>query len=263
LFVTIRISFVTPNQYFRLYFGYALAVPLPLLLVLGVFELITRRQFLETGILSLLAVQVSDLTEPGGAGMEPKDLGGDISQVISSRRTVRRYSEKGLTREQLMAILWAAQGVSEKRQGLRTAPSAGALYPLEVFAFTGQGTVKGLSPGVYRFVPRSGNLEQTMNDDTRKELASVCLSQTWIAQAPVCLVISAVYERTMQKYGERGVRYADIESGCAAQNVFLMAGAMRLSTGIVGAFRDERVRKLTGAREDTRPLLVMPVGYGA
>ena len=225
--------------------------------------MLTRRQFLETGVLSLLAVQMSELTESGGAQVEPQKLGGDISRVLSTRRTVRRYSQKGMTLEQLAALLWSAQGVTDKRRGLRTAPSAGALYPLEVFAFTGEGTVKGLGPGVYRFIPQSWNMEQTASGDRRKDLASACLFQIWVAQAPACLLISSVYERTMQKYGERGIRYADIESGCAAQNIFLMAGAMKLSAGIVGAFKDDEVMRLTGTSENARPLLVMPVGYQA
>jgi SagB-type dehydrogenase family enzyme len=162
-----------------------------------------------------------------------------------------------------MKLLWAAQGITDKRRGFRTAPSAGALYPLEVFAFCGQETVKGLDAGVYRYVPHNLSLGQMTADDRRKELALACLGQMWVAQAPACLVILAVYDRTMAKYGKRGIRYADIESGCAAQNIFLMAVAQGLSAGIVGAFNDDNVRSLTGYRGKTEPLLVMPVGYRA
>ena len=85
----------------------------------------------------------------------------------------------------------------------------------------------------------------------------------WIAQAPVSLVISAVYSRTKRKYGRRGIRYADIEAGCAAQNIFLMAVSLGLDAGIVGAFEDHKVRLLTGAGEESQPLLIMPIGYRA
>ena len=223
----------------------------------------TRRQFLESGVLSLFAVQVADLAEAGGAGSGIKIPGGEVGKSMSRRRTVRGYSSKNLTREQLMDVLWAAQGITDKRYGFRTAPSAGALYPLEVFAFTGRKSVEGLDAGVYRFVPQNQSLGQMAADDFRKELASACLGQMWVAQAPACLVISAVYDRTMAKYGKRGIRYADIESGCAAQNVFLMAVALGLSAGIVGAFHDEKVSSLTGFKGKAEPLLVMPVGYRA
>ena len=195
--------------------------------------------------------------------MGSKKPGGEVGRVMSERRTVRRYMSKDITFEQLKALLWAAQGVTDKGRGFRTAPSAGALYPLEVFAFIGKGSVKGIDEGVYRLIPGTGNLEPTTGDDRREDLGAACLGQMWIAQAPTCLVISAVYGRTMRKYGERGVRYADIESGCAAQNVFLMAGALGLSAGIVGAFYDDKVKELTGTKEDARPLLVMPIGYQA
>lgn len=221
----------------------------------------TRRQFLENGVLSLLAVQVADLTDTGGGGAGSKIFGGEVGRAMSKRRTVRRYSPREITSEQLMSVLWAAQGVTDDLRGFRTAPSAGALYPLEIFTFTGDGTVKGVKAGVHRFRPGSGKLEPVGGEDRRRELGGACLNQMWVARAPACLVISAVYERTMGKYGERGIRYADIESGCAAQNVFLMAEALGLATGIVGAFFDDKVKELTRTREDARPLLVMPVGY--
>jgi SagB-type dehydrogenase family enzyme len=221
-----------------------------------------RRHFLENTFLSLLAIQVADLMDTGG-GTGAKIPGGEIGRVMSNRRTVRRYSRKGITSEQFLSVLWAAQGVTDEQRGFRTAPSAGALYPLEVFAFTGTGTVKGMDRGVHRFRPGSRDLERLTGDDRRGDLGGACLGQMWIAQAPACLVISVIYERTMRKYGERGVRYADIESGCAAQNVFLMAEALGLAAGIVGAFDDWKVKALIGTEKDARPLLVMPVGHRA
>ena len=220
----------------------------------------TRRQFLESGVLSLFAVQVADLAEARSAGGGMIYPGGEVGKVMSTRRTIRRFSSKGITREQLMKVLWASQGITEKQFGFRTAPSAGALYPLEISVFAGPRSVKELDTGIHRLVPNDLTLERIAIDDRRKDLASACLGQMWLARAPACLVISAAYERITAKYGKRGVRYADIESGCAAQNVFLMAVSLGLSAGIVGAFYDEKVKNLTELK-DAEPLLVMPVGY--
>ncbi|MDF1536172.1 MAG: SagB/ThcOx family dehydrogenase [bacterium] len=227
--------------------------------------MITRRRFLEGGLASLLAIDLLELAGfPPGEPDEPREAPEmNIKKVMADRRTVRQYLFTPIEPDQFRAILWAAQGVTDAGRGHRTVPSAGALYPLEVYAFTGEKTVLDLSAGIYRFVPGTGKPEKTGGQDSRAQLARACLSQMWVAQAPVSLVISAVYERTTVKYGRRGVRYADIEAGCAAQNVFLMAVSLGLAAGIVGAFEDEDVRRLTGAGEGSTPLLVMPLGYSA
>ena len=111
--------------------------------------------------------------------------------------------------------------------------------------------------------PGQADVVKATEGDRRLELAKACLSQMWIARAPVCLAIFSVYSRTTAKYGQRGIRYADIEAGCAAQNVFLMAVSLGFAAGIVGAFDDRKVRQLTGAGEDSTPLLVMPIGFQA
>ena len=227
--------------------------------------MITRKQFLEGGLASLLALQYSEIFErsdqgTGGSGAR-KEL--SVREAIARRRTVRGFSGKALDREQFMDVLWAAQGITDKTRGLRAVPSAGALYPLEVFGFLGPMSVSGMKEGVYRYRPHEKDLLKVVDGDLREELARACLSQMWIAQAPVSLVICAVYARTTKKYGERGVAYALIESGCAAQSVFLMAGSLGLGAGIVGAFEDVSVHRLTGAADECYPLLVMPVGYRA
>ena len=225
--------------------------------------MITRRKFLEGGFMSLLAVQYAELFERASNGQvgEQDHVEMPVSKAAALRRTVRSFSSRILSHEQLMGVLWAAQGVTDSIRGFRAVPSAGALYPLEIHAFMGEGTVVGMDSGVHRYRPRQIDTEMAGDRDLRKELAKACLSQMWIAQAPVSLVISAVYSRTTRKYGERGIRYADIEAGCAAQNVFLMAIALGLAAGVVGAFDDKGVHELTGAAADTYPLLVMPVGY--
>jgi len=227
--------------------------------------MITRKRFLEGGLASLLALQYSELFERAGNGQVGEVMGEEMSvrEAVARRRTVRNFSSRMLREDQLMGVFWAAQGVTDSIRELRAVPSAGALYPLEIYAFLGDGAVAGMGMGVYRFRPRHTDVETINERDLRQELARACLSQMWMAQAPVSLVISAVYARTTGKYGKRGIRYADIEAGCAAQNVFLVAISLGLGAGIVGAFDDDKVRKLTGAAVSEHPLLVMPVGYRA
>jgi SagB-type dehydrogenase family enzyme len=227
--------------------------------------MITRRRFLEGGLASLLAVDLLELTDLPllKTAEPPEEPAMSLKKTMSDRRTVRRYLPAPIEQDQFIAILWASQSVTDQRRGYRVVPSAGALYPLEVHAFTGEGTVQELESGVYRYIPDTGGLEKVGEEDTRDRLAKACLSQMWMAKAPISIVISAIHERTTVKYGERGVRYAAIEAGCAAQNVFLMAVSMGLAAGIVGAFDDRKVNQLTGSGEDSTPLLVMPVGFPA
>jgi len=184
-----------------------------------------------------------------------------VEEAIASRRTKRSFSPKPLTLEALSQILWAAQGITGKNGHLRTAPSGGALYPLDVFVVVGPSSVEGLKQGVYLYTPKRQALRETRSGDLRNPLARDCLGQMWMAQAPVIFVITAEYERIERKYGPRGRRYADMESGHACQNIFLQAEALGLAAGIVGAFQDERVSRTLHLPASYRPLLVMPVGH--
>lgn len=223
--------------------------------------MITRRRFLAGGLFTLLAADAAMLTgSPDHANGENIEK---LEDIMARRRTVRSYSEAPLKGEDMRAILWAAQGITDQRRGYRTAPSAGALYPLNIHLFTGKLTVDGLEGGVYLYDPASEDIDRVSRQDLRAQLAIACLSQTWIRHAPASLVISAVYRRTTGKYRDRGIRYTDIEAGCAAQNVLLMAVSKGLAAGIVGAFKDDAVRQLTGSGEDNTPLLVLTIGFPA
>jgi SagB-type dehydrogenase family enzyme len=182
-----------------------------------------------------------------------------VEEALEQRRSIREFSRDGLELEDVSQLLWAAQGVTGRR-GYRAAPSAGALYPLEIYVVAGD--VAGLSPGVYRYRPEKHDLVLITDGDRRKPLASAALDQGWVRRAPAVLVIAAVYERTMAKYGERGRRYVHMEVGHAAQNVYLQATARGLGTVMVGAFDDDEVREVLGLPADHEPLGIMPVGHG-
>jgi len=179
-----------------------------------------------------------------------------VESAIGSRRSVRRFDEEPATLEQLSQILWAAQGVTGEGGFKRAAPSAGAKYPMEIFVIAGQ--VEGLEPGIYWYVPSGHYINLLTPGDHRNELCECALSQEWVRDAPFSLVIGGVYERTMEKYDERGVRYVHIEVGAIAENVYLQAESLGLGTTLVGAFYDESVRELL--RADVSPLGIMPVG---
>jgi SagB-type dehydrogenase family enzyme len=164
-----------------------------------------------------------------------------------------------LTPEQIGRLLWAAQGITGSLGVKRAAPSAGALYPLDVYVVAGG--VQGLEAGVHHYKPKGHQLEAGSAGDSRQAVARACLSQMWVAEAPVSFVITAEYGRITGKYGRRGVQYAVIESGHVGQNIFLQAVALGLAAGIVGAFRDEDLKKALGLSGKRVPLLVMPVGH--
>ena len=181
-----------------------------------------------------------------------------LESVILSRRSVRRYADKPVALYDMAQLLWAAQGITDHR-GFRASPSAGALYPLEIYLVAG--TLQDLDPGVYRYIPASHNLELIMKGDQRAALSSASLGQASIAQAPACLIIAAVYQRTAAKYGNRAVRYVHIEAGHAGQNILLQATSIGLGTVMIGAFDDRAVRKVLALPADHEPISAIPTGY--
>lgn len=180
-----------------------------------------------------------------------------LEETLLRVKSVRRYSNQALTLQQLSQLLWAAQGV-KNAAGRRTAPSAGATYPLEVYAVVGN--AEEVAGGIYKYDPFNHRLSKTQDGDLRQRLSSAALGQVSIAQAPVSLVIAAVYERTTGRYGKRGVRYVDMEAGHAAQNVCLQAVALGLGTVVAGAFDDDGVAGLLKLPDNEIPLYIIPVG---
>ena len=154
-----------------------------------------------------------------------------LAAAIRNRESRRAYTDAALTLEELAFLLWAAQGVTHPR-GLRTAPSAGALYPLEIYVVAGN--VTGIAPGVYHYQIPQHRLQQQIAEDKRIGLGRASHWQTWMAKAAVIIVFAAEYERTARKYGVRAKRYVHMEVGHAAQNLFLQAEDLGLATVVVG-----------------------------
>jgi len=180
-----------------------------------------------------------------------------VEEALAQRRSIRAYSGDNLTLEAVSQLLWAAQGITAPWGG-RTAPSAGALYPLELYAVVGD--VEGLDRGVYRYIPQGHELVKVRDGDLRAELAAAALGQSSVRDAAIDLVFTAVYERTTAKYQERGIRYVHMEAGHAAQNVYLQAVSLNLGTVTIGAFSDTEVKQIMHIEEQEDPLYIMPVG---
>jgi SagB-type dehydrogenase family enzyme len=202
-----------------------------------------------------------------GAAMklpQPKTEGTlSVERAIRQRRTVRAFDPKALGLDQLSQLLWAAQGITGRRGFNRAAPSAGALYPMDLYAAVGRKCVHQLDAGVYHYAAAGHKLEQIADKDVRSDIARASLSQMWMTQAPLNVVITAAYHRVTGKYGERGVRYALIEAGHVGQNLFLQAEALGLKAGIVGAYHDKRLAEVLLLSVRNEPLLIMPIGYAS
>lgn len=189
---------------------------------------------------------------------EPRyDSDTSVEGALLKRRSIRNFRDESLTLAEISQLLWAAQGVT-RGTGYRTAPSAGALFPLEVYLVAGK--VNRLSPGVYWYRPGRHELDKTQDEDKRGALSRASLGQGSVRNAAVVLVFSAVYRRVTSKYGERGIRYTHIEVGHAAQNVCLEAISLGLGSVMIGAFRDEEVKSVMKLGADEDPLYIIPVG---
>jgi SagB-type dehydrogenase family enzyme len=201
------------------------------------------------------ATVTSAATEPQGqvtALPEPR-LSSDVSleEALNRRRSVRAFGDEPLTIEHIGQLFWAAQGLTHQ-QGYRTAPSAGALYPLELYAAT--------DAGLYHYQPDGHRASFRHVDGWRVALCQAALSQEAVCQAPAVFVVAAVHERTARKYGERAERYVRLEAGHVAQNLLLQAVALDLGAVPIGAFHDDQVQAALGLPADHEPLYLIPVG---
>ena len=185
------------------------------------------------------------------------DSGFGVERALRERRSVRQFSDDAIALSQLSQLLWSAQGITDSR-GFRTAPSAGALYPLEVYVMVGN--VTGLPVGIYKYRPDGHKLLRTASDDRRKQMERAAWGQDWVGKNAGLLVFSSVDSRTTGKYGHRGIRYVHIELGHAAQNVLLQAQALGLGAAVVGAFRDDFVKEILDLPGDQRALYMIPIG---
>ena len=204
----------------------------------------------------LLAAAPTNTAENAKTNALPKPaLKGDVSveEALATRRSVRAYADRDLTEEHLGQLLWVAQGITAKKRGRRTAPSAGALYPLEIYVFTGD--------GLYHYSPEKHTLTLTKAGDQRTALTKAALGQPCVRNNAAVILIAADYARTARKYGNRAKQYVHVEVGCACQNVLLQAAALGIVGVPVGAFHDAEVKRIAALPDEQTPLILIPLGY--
>jgi SagB-type dehydrogenase family enzyme len=175
-----------------------------------------------------------------------------VEEALSARRSVREYSSTDISENDLSQIVWAAQGITDS-QGFRAAPSAGALYPIEVYVVN--------TAGVYHYIPLNHSLEKIKEGNVKGDLMQAALNQNAVGQAPLDLVIAGVYERTAVKYGDRAERYVHLEAGHVAQNALLQCTALHLGAVPIGAFDDAKVQDVLGISREYHPLYIISIGH--
>lgn len=190
--------------------------------------------------------------------LERVDITGSLEKIIQNRRSIRDYSSKPISFKDLSYILWAAQGITSK-EGFRTTPSAGALYPIEIYIMANR--VENLRTGIYKFIPQRNSLVIVSSKNIITNLYEAALRQDCIIKAPLVINIGVVFDRVTAKYGARGTNYTYIEVGCVSQNIHLMAENLGLGTVVVGAFYDDKVKNLFEMQKNETPVVLMPVGY--
>ncbi len=187
-----------------------------------------------------------------------------VEAAIFKKKTVRNFSNKPLTPNEVSQILWAANGIIPRDAVTgatsRVTSSAGGLYPLEVFLVCGDNTVEGVPAGVYQYIPQKNSLKAIAKGDKRIAMATAAHMQGFLAQAPATVVIGAEFARTTFKYGGRGVQYAIMEAGSSNQNIYLQAEGLGLRVAGVGAFKDEEVAKVLQLPQSVKPLMLVGTG---
>lgn len=180
-----------------------------------------------------------------------------IEEALLKRRSVRHYRQEPLTIAEVSQLLWAGQGVTDER-GFRTAPSAGATYPLETYLVVNN--VIELKKGIYKYSPDEHILTRIVDGDRSDELCIAALTQSSVSTAAINIVFSAIYKRTTKRYGERGEKYVHMEVGHAAENICLQAISLKCGTVVIGAFIDEAVKKICKMPDEEKPLYIISIG---
>jgi len=200
---------------------------------------------------------VQDVSEPrpgyaaATALPEPSDLGSTtLVDALTSRRSQREFRDTPLSEQQVSDLLWAAQGITSGSGG-RTAPSAGALYPLEVYVVT--------DDEVLHYLPDGHRVEARQSSTIRRAVADA-VGQDSAGAAPAVVVIAGVLARVEPKYGGRAERYLLLEAGHAAQNLLLAATALGLGGVPIGAFGDDALARALGLPPGEQTVYAIPVG---
>ncbi len=193
-----------------------------------------------------------------------------IEGALARRRSVRDFKNEATSLAALSHLAWAAQGVTRKEDappgwrwgtwegGKRTAPSAGAMYPLALYIVAGN--VDGLRSGVYKYLAPTHELLAISDGDKRARMSTRGPGQKWIEDASILFVLSGNLGRLEPRFGDRSARYLHFEAGHVVENICLEAVALGLGSTVVGSFVDDAVKGVVGMPEEESPLVIVPVG---
>lgn len=195
-----------------------------------------------------------------------------VENALLTRRSERVYLQNAIKFEDLSQILWAAQGVTREIDtvprvfigekwfgGVRTAPSAGALFPIELYIAAGN--VENIDPGLYKYNALNHTLIKIMDGDKREEVRKAALGQSAVKNGPACIIVAANIGRTEYKYKSRASQYVYIESGAVCQNIYLQCNTLGIGTVLIGAIREDPMKIALGLPDSETPIAVMPIGY--
>ena len=185
-----------------------------------------------------------------------------VEAAIENRRSVRHYSNQSVTLGNVSQILWSAQGITDTQNQLRAAPSAGQVYPLEVYVIAGP-NVSGLKEGVYQYEPSNNTLEMFMNGDLRGNLSTIADGQPWVKQAPLDILITGNNQKMIDKYPDKDLstRFVDLEAGHAGENIYLQAESLGLVTVSLGSFDSNQLSQKFELPSNETPLYIFPIGH--
>lgn len=181
-----------------------------------------------------------------------------IEEALLNRRSIRDFIDKQISLNKLSQLLWSAQGITSI-SNKRTSPSAGGTYPIEIFVLVKN--VENLNQGLYQYIPQEHSLIKIFEEDKSSELMQASLNQEYIYDASFNIIICADFDRTKEVYGNRGERYVYMEAGHVSQNIYLQSESLNLGTVVIGAFEDNRVKKILNLDDKLDPLYIMPIGY--
>jgi SagB-type dehydrogenase family enzyme len=188
-----------------------------------------------------------------------------VDQAIQNRRSVRSFSTTPLTLKDVSQLLWASQGITDSERGFRAAPSASRVFPMEMYMFTGNGTVQGLESGIYHYNPYNNTLEKVVEGDVRYNLSQAADQQKWVNDAPISLVITGNYQKMRDKYPDERIsaRFVDLEAGHIGENIYLEAESLGLGTVAIGSFSDNQMINLLKLPSNETPIYIYPVGHSS
>jgi SagB-type dehydrogenase family enzyme len=170
----------------------------------------------------------------------------ELRQALQQRRSCRRFGKSAISMKDLSMLLWAGQGITGRAGNFffRTAPSAGALYPVETYLSVQN--VETIDAGLFHFQPAEFSLDKLSGEFSGNKVAEAALGQSFLAQAGVIFIWSAILRRNFSKYGHRGMRYILMDAGHISQNLLLAAEALGLGACPVAAFYDDELNALLG-----------------